>query len=149
MDRNDNIQEAVTAGIRHIGVSIYSSGKIRDYLVNKGFTVDTANSAVEELISRRYIDDRRAGRKVLLLRTGTKQESKKGIYNRLLSAGIASGIARDMISDLEEDSITCKELFIANGIDSSSSEEEKLKILKTALRRGYSYELASKVLCCL
>lgn len=149
MDHNDNIREAVSLGIRHIGVSVYSSGKIRDYLINKGFTANTAAIAVEELISRKYIDDRRAGRKVLLLRTGTKQESKKGIYNRLLSAGIASDIARDLTNSLDSDDITCKELFASHGIDSDSSEEEKIKMIKTALRRGYSYELAYKVLCCL
>ena len=43
-------KEAVTCAIRHIGTGIYSSGKIKLYLMQRGYSEDTAVSAVSLLI---------------------------------------------------------------------------------------------------
>ena len=59
MSDNRLTKEAVTCAIRHIGTGIYSSGKIKLYLLQKGFSEDTADSAVMNLVSSGYIDDMR------------------------------------------------------------------------------------------
>ena len=138
-------KEAVTCAIRHIGTGIYSSGKIRLYLMQRGYSEAVAVEAVKLLIDSGYIDDLRASRKVLAVRSGKKQESKQFIYQRLLEAGIDEECADIVVDDLESDIDTCKALFDANfgSLDEDSPDRED-EFLKIAVLRGYSMETARK-----
>ena len=84
MSDNISTKEAVTCAIRHIGTGIYSSGKIKTYLIQKGYSEAVASSAVKHLIDTGYIDDMRASRKVLAARSGKKQESRQYIFQRMI-----------------------------------------------------------------
>ena len=137
-------REAVTCAIRHIGTGIYSSGKIRVYLIQKGYSEDVAVSAVKQLIDTGYIDDMRASRKVLAARSGKKQESRHYIYKRLLDAGISTECSDEIVASLGSDTDTCLSLFEAvygndPGEDYSDREEEFIRL---AGLRGYSLETA-------
>ncbi|MBP5655937.1 MAG: RecX family transcriptional regulator [Clostridiales bacterium] len=139
---SQEVRSAISCGIRHIGIATYSSGKVKAFLVNKGYSDNIAEDAVSELIRTGYIDDEKAAGKVLRTRTGKKQESRAYIFNRLMEAGIAEDTA-DLICDgLPSDTDTCIALFEAMGKpeDPDTCREE---YLKTASRRGYSYEVAS------
>ncbi len=143
MSDNSTTKEAVTCAIRHIGTGIYSSGKIRAYLMQKGYSEDVSVSAVRHLIDTGYIDDMRASRKVLAARSGKKQESRQYIYKRLLEAGIDPDCSEGIVASLGSDTDTCLNLFKASygtGEDYSDREEEFLKL---AALRGYSLETAS------
>ena len=138
-------KEAVTCAIRHIGTGIYSSGKIRLYLMQRGYSEAVAIEAVKLLIDSGYIDDLRASRKVLAVRSGKKQESKQFIYQRLLEAGIDEECADIVVDDLEIDIDTCKALFDANfGSPDEDSSDREDEFLKIAVLRGYSMETARK-----
>ena len=141
------LRSAVSEGIRHIGIGIYSSGKIREYLMNKGFDRNIAFAAVQELVDRGYIDDMRAGRKVLNSRTGKKQESKRMLYQRMIVAGVSSESADIMLSECEDDNRTCIMLYDSLIPDRDSLKDDPSDIaralIKKALSRGYSYEVAS------
>ena len=138
-------KEAVTCAIRHIGTGIYSSGKIRLYLMQRGYSEAVAVEAVKLLIDSGYIDDLRASRKVLAVRSGKKQESKQFIYQRLLEAGIDEECADLVVDDLESDIYTCKALFEANfGSPDEDSSDREDEFLKIAVLRGYSMETARK-----
>ena len=138
-------KEAVTCAIRHIGTGIYSSGKIRLYLMQRGYSEAVAIEAVKLLIDSGYIDDLRASRKVLAVRSGKKQESKQFIYQRLLEAGIDEECADLVVDDLESDIYTCKALFEANfGSPDEDSSDREDEFLKIAVLRGYSMETARK-----
>ena len=144
MSDNSLTKEAVTCAIRHIGTGVYSSGKIRFYLIQKGYSEGVAIDAVKHLIATGYIDDMRASRKVLAARSGKKQESRQFIYKRLLEAGIASDCADEIIASLDSDNNTCLQLFEAsfggdNNDDFSDREDEFMKL---AQLRGYSLETA-------
>ena len=143
MAASDTYNEALSAAIRHIGIATYSSGKIYSYLVNKGFPEDISSSVVNELIKREYINDRKASRKVLISRTGKKQESKANIHKRLLEAGISDDIADDVVSTLDDDITTCGLLYESLGYD-NDSEETREAMITIALRRGYSLECAAR-----
>lgn len=142
-DMNDkDVKEAVTCAIRHIGTGIYSSGKIYIYLANKGFDDSVCAAAVKELVSTGYIDDRRAAKKVLFVRSGKKQESRNYIYRRLLEAGVESDIADDVVSSLPDDVDTCKSLYEANyGLPDDDSDRED-EYIRLAQLRGYGVETA-------
>lgn len=144
MSDNSPTKEAVTCAIRHIGTGVYSSGKIRAYLMQKGYSEDVSVSAVKHLIDTGYIDDMRASRKVLAVRSGKKQESRQYIYKRLLEAGIDPDLSDEIVASLGSDTDTCLSLFEASfgkcsGEDYSDREEEFLKL---AALRGYSLETA-------
>jgi len=142
MKREVLYKEALTAAIKHIGIATYSSGKIFAYLTGKGFPEDIASDVVQELIEREYINDRKASRKVIISRTGKKQESREFILKRLISAGVDINIANTVVSELESDRVTCVNLFSALGYD-SDSEENREEMIGIASRRGYTYDIAS------
>ncbi len=145
MSDSNRTKEAVTCAIRHIGTGIYSSGKIRLYLMQRGYSEAVAVEAVKLLIDSGYIDDLRASRKVLAARSGKKQESKQFIYQRLLEAGIDEECADIVVDDLESDIDTCKALFDANfGSPDEDSSDREDEFLKIAVLRGYSMETARK-----
>ena len=144
MSDNSSTKEAVTCAIRHIGTGVYSSGKIRIYLIQKGYSDSVATDAVKHLVATGYIDDMRASRKVLTARSGKKQESRQYIYKRLLEAGIDPDCSDEIVASLGSDTDTCLSLFEASfgkcsGEDYSDREEEFLKL---AALRGYSLETA-------
>ena len=141
----DSVSDAQTAGIRHIGIGTCSSGKMREYLRKKGFNVDVINEAVSELIRREYIDDYRAGRKVLLNRSGRKQESKSYLRQRLYAAGVSSAVADVLISEVADDVDLCFNLYlsIAPAADPESEDLSFMnELLKTAAKRGFNPEVA-------
>ena len=141
----DSVSDAQTAGIRHIGIGTCSSGKMREYLRKKGFYSNVINEAVSELIRREYIDDYRAGRKVLLYRSGKKQESRRFLKERLYAAGVRSEVSDNLLSEVEEDSILCFNLYLSvkpeySGEDSPDFVEAEL--MKLAAKRGFGVEAA-------
>ncbi len=138
------IKEAVTAGIRHIGIAVYSSGKIVKYLMNKGYSMSVARSAVSIISERGYIDDFKAARKVINARTGRKQESKRYIYQRLLNDGISRSCADQIVSNLIDDRTTCLSLLEATYpvVPDSIDEDFINAFIKKAQQRGYSPDTA-------
>ena len=139
------IKEAVTCAIRHIGTGVYSSGKIRVYLENKGFDESVCLAAVKELVNTGYIDDRRASRKVIAARSGKKQESRNYMLQRFLEAGIDSDIAEEIAAGLNDDVDTCKSLYEANfGTPEEDYSDREDEFIKLAQLRGYGLELSRK-----
>lgn len=144
MSDNSSTKEAVTCAIRHIGTGVYSSGKIRIYLIQKGYSDSVATDAVKHLVATGYIDDMRASRKVLAARSGKKQESRQYIYKRLLEAGIDSNCADDIVATLDRDDHTCLQLFIASfsGGNKDDYYDREDEFYKLAQLRGYNIETA-------
>lgn len=144
-----SVADAVSAGIKHIGIAVYSSGKVYEFLVRKGFDPDAARTAVAQLVEREYIDDVRAGRKVLASRVGKKQESRALLAQRLKVAGVARDSITELLGECEDDRITCEKLIKSYYPDISSSlcsEAELNDIITYASRRGYKPELVTSVI---
>ena len=145
MSVDPKVDEAFSVGLRHIGIAVYSSGKIYEYLLRKGYESQIAHTAVNNLVERKYIDDTRAGRKVVNTRTGRKQESKALLYKRLLQAGIAEDKADELISLTRDDRDTCLDLIKATYPvlpDDYDEYELITEIMKLCARRGYTPEVA-------
>ena len=143
MSDSNRTKEAVTCAIRHIGTATYSSGKIRLYLMQRGYPEDVAVLAVKLLIDSGYIDDMRASRKVLAARSGKKQESRNFIFQRLLEAGIDEKCADIVVADLESDLDTCKSLYEASfGSPDEDSFDRQDEFIRLAQLRGYGIETA-------
>lgn len=141
----ESVSDACTCGIRHIGIGTISSGKLCLYLKKNGFNDDVIREACDELIRRRYIDDDKAGRKVLLYRSGKKQESKRYLRERLYAAGVSSQVADDLISMVEDDSDLCFNLYLSvkpevGSIDEAHDMSDYLK--KLAQKRGFTPDIS-------
>lgn len=144
---DDILSEAVTCSIRHIGLGITSSGKIKSYLENAGFNEEIIDKAIDELILRGYVDDKRFSHKIIKSRTNKKQESKNLLYKRLLSSGINKDIASLVIDSLPEDNETMHLLIKACGFELDSlTPSSKETLLKLLIRRGYSIDTISDIL---
>ena len=143
MNSSDTYRQALSCAVKHIGIATYSSGKIFIYLVNKGFPEDIASGVVKELIERQYIDDHKASRKVIISRTGKKQESRDYIYKRLLAAGIDEGVADEVTASLPSDNETCLMLYESLDYD-EDSEEVRASMIDMAIKRGFTYDTASE-----
>lgn len=139
---NSKVDLAVTDAIRHIGIGTSSYWKVVDYLTGSGYDRDLSVKAADKLVERKYIDDVRAGHKVLRTRVGKKQESRSYIYMRLLSAGLKQENASVLSDSLPSDDETCYQLFCAFSDDALALPEEKREdfFKKTGKKRGYSYE---------
>lgn len=144
----DLFKTAVSEAITHIGISNYSSGKIKKYLLNKGYDISLVTDVVSSLIDRGYIDDRRASRSVLLLRTGKKRESKALTLNRLLAAGISEEVAEAVVYEIQSDSDSIKELFDSALPSDFDPYDENMRnfALKLAKQRGFTLECAKNEL---
>lgn len=144
-----SVADAVSAGIRHIGIAVYSSGKVYEFLVRKGYDPDTAHTAVAQLVEREYIDDVRAGRKVLASRTGKKQESRALLAQRLKASGVARDIIQEVLSECDDDRVTCEMLiksYYPDILSTICSKAELDDIITYASRRGYRPELVTSVI---
>ena len=144
---NDDVllADAVTTAIRHIGIGTYSSGKIYTYLQQKGYPSAVCRLAVIEVTNRGYIDDFKAANKVIRSRTGNKQESKYYLAQRLKNAGINSTIIDSVISEIDNDTVTCIRLFDSSFLTNNSDDSYALysDAMKLASKRGYTLEVAS------
>ena len=137
--------DAATCGIRHIGIGTSSSGKMREYLKKQGFDDCVIRAVVEDLIRRDYIDDERAGRKVLLVRSGKKQESRAYLRKRLFAAGVRSTVIDKLMTEVEEDGVLCFNLYLSVKPDVSDTEEayaSRDELMKLASKRGFTSEAA-------
>lgn len=108
---DDSQRDARMRAISYIGISHKSSGKVKDYLVRAGYSPDTAEEAVDSLVTDGYIDDLRIARSLINARTGKKSEGRYALQQRFLQAGIS----RDILPSAEEyfrsDSDSIGELF--------------------------------------
>lgn len=144
----DSASDAQTAGIRHIGIGTCSSGKMREYLRKKGFSGEAVNEAVKELIRREYIDDERAGRKVLLNRSGKKQESRRFLKERLYAAGVRSEVSDKLLQEVEEDTDLCFNLYLSVSPElPDESDDHEAELMKIAAKRGFGLEVARTAYC--
>lgn len=152
INESEVFYQARAHALKYIGFRSCSSGKVRKYLIDKGYEIELSNAVVDELIERNFIDDYKACKQILIARCGKKQESKHYCYNRLIAAGVEEDVADDYVSHLESDLGTCKKLFEAlltsNEFSSKTvnitPEDYRLLLIKYALKRGYTLEVAAR-----
>jgi SOS response regulatory protein OraA/RecX len=100
----DNAErEARSIAISYIGISRKSSGRVSDYLKNKGISRDTSDTVIQQLILDGYIDDVRIARSMIASRTDRKTEAKSMLLRRLTQAGISRDAILSVKGDIPED----------------------------------------------
>ncbi len=149
MDRDLQYSDARNKAIAHIGIAVSSSGKIRDFLSDKGYDADVIEEVIEQLSEEKYIDDVRYAGKILRARSGAKAEGRLKLASRLLAAGVASDVISDVLSDsayADENTImdVIRDRFPADSFSTEPSETKRqlAKAIRYLESRGYSSSLA-------
>ena len=149
MDRDQQYSEARNKAIAHIGIAVSSSGKIRDFLSEKGYDRDVIEEVIEQLIEDKYVDDKRYALKILRARSGAKAEGRAKLQARLEASGVPYDVISGLLSKPEfRDENTILDVISARypaGSFSSDPAEAK-KELQKAIRylesRGYPAALS-------
>ncbi len=149
MDHDLQYSEARNKAIAHIGIAVSSSGKIRNFLSEKGYDSDVIEEVIDQLIEDKYVDDYRYARKILRSRSGSKSEGSIKLESRLEDAGIPSEVIRDVLSDKEfSDEITILDVIADRfppesfSSDPREAKKELAKAIRYLESRGYSASLA-------
>lgn len=104
--------QARQAAFIYIGISLRSSGKVREKLCRRGFGDAVIEQVLQDLINEKYIDDLRLARNKLRLRRSRDGESRLMLYQRLLRAGIEADCAATAIDELPQDDETTAVAYI-------------------------------------
>ncbi len=149
MNREQQYSEARNKAIAHIGIAVSSSGKIRDFLLEKGYPSDMVEDVIDQLCEEKYVDDVRYAKKILRTRSGSKAEGRAKLSMRLENAGVDTDIARKALSSPEyadENTImdVIRDRFPAGSFsaDPAEAKRELAKAIRYLESRGYSSSLA-------
>lgn len=149
MNREQQYSEARNKAIAHIGIAVSSSGKIRDFLLEKGYPSDVVEDVIDQLCEEKYVDDVRYAKKILRTRNGSKAEGRAKLSMRLENAGVDTDIARKVLSSPEyadENTImdVIRDRFPAGSFstDPAEAKRELAKAIRYLESRGYSSSLA-------
>ena len=93
----DEIEKAKQKGLLILGYGAYSANAVKGKLRQKGFSEEAADSAVEYLIEKKYIDEIRDATRLC-----ESLMNKKYGKRRILSAISAKGYGEEAISAAEE-----------------------------------------------
>lgn len=152
---DESLKSARQCAISYIGISNKTSGKVREYLLRKGYSLDISEHTVADLIQDGYIRDRRAAEAIVRTRSGRRAEGKAVLLRRILAAGIPDSIAKEVISDSVDDSKAIV-AFIESTIlptytDAFLSDREGFmkwyqKSMRKLMAKGFSADLSSESL---
>ncbi len=141
--------EARNKAIAHIGIAVSSSGKIRDFLTEKGYDREVIEEVIEQLSEDKYVDDVRYAKKILRSRSGSKAEGRAKLRARLEANGIADDVIDDLLRRKEySDEVTILDVISDRFPLESFSEDPKeakkqlVKAVRYLESRGYSSSLA-------
>ena len=141
--------EARNKAIAHIGIAVSSSGKIREFLSDKGYDADVIEEVIAQLIEDKYIDDMRYALKVLRSRSGRNSEGRTKLRARLEASGIPDATIHEVLSrDEYADENTIMEVISDRfppesfSSDPKAAKKELVKAVRYLESRGYSSSLA-------
>ena len=93
----DEIEKAKQKGLLILGYGAYSASAVKGKLRGKGFSEEAAEAAVEYLVEKKYIDEKRDATRLC-----ESLIKKKYGKRRILSAISAKGYGEEAISAAEE-----------------------------------------------
>lgn len=149
MSYEQQYSEARNKAIAHIGIAVSSSGRIRDYLSEYGYSQDVIEDVIAQLREEKYVDDRRVALKILRTRSGNKAEGQLKLAARLESNGIPEEVISEVLKAEEfQDENTIMDVISDRypvgsfSNDPREARRELSKAVRYLESRGYSTSLA-------
>ena len=141
LDREDKIYAAYKRGMYILGFGACSEKTLLGKLLSKGFEKESAQSAVERIRQKGFIDDRQTAVRDAQ-RCVSKLWGERRIHAYLSQRGYSTDLCNDAIFELEEQGVcfddTCVELIRSRYLPLPDDKKEKQKLIAALLRYGYS-----------
>ena len=141
--------QAKQAALKKLDRRERSSGEIRVFLKSLGFSPETISQTIEELQARNYLNDERYSR-ALIRELGRGGKGPTWIQMKLRQKGIQLDRAEieNLLLEVADTSEldAARKLFARKFPHELKDFSEKRKAFQILLRRGFSYEVAQKVI---
>lgn len=122
-----------------------SEYEVKQKLFKKGFSKIVIESTIEKLREYHYVDDQEYAK---LYISSCSKKSKREIENKLRGKGVKKEIIDELLADVDDELEEENAIIFANKYIKNKVLDEKTKrnLIANLVRRGYSYDLAIKVL---
>ena len=139
---------ALIKGIEYCCKYQKTKRQVKDYLVKKGYSLETAFYVIDKLKEYKYVDDVEYARKYLELYQ--QKEGKRLSFYKLMNKGVKKEDIENAFSQLEinssENALNIAKKHVRN---KELTRENLQKTYKYLLGKGFSYEEASTAISCL
>lgn len=147
-DSEDNRNLAFNFALRYLSFRNRSTKEVYDYLIRKNFVDETINVALKRLVDLKFINDEEFARLWIESRQKHKGKSKFILKSELRMKGLKDDQIQPLLNEAQEDFETAKIAYDKKKriLGNLPSEEFKKKMAAFLQRRGYSWEVVSKLL---
>lgn len=143
----DSSRNALRHAFRLLGYKDRSENEMYERLIKKGFSGKVAEEVVAYLRDRGFIDDRRFAETLKKNAVDKKYLGKRGTRNYLMSKGIPSVIADEILGS-EDDYLDAAKMLVEKKIRNMKNIDEdaiKRRLWGMLLRKGFSVDTVKKV----
>ncbi len=147
-DTEDNRKLAFNFALKYLSLRNRSTKEVYDYLIRKHFIEDSINPALQRLIEMKFLNDETFAEQWVESRQKYKNKSRLVLRMELKQKGINDSTIAQTINNAQEDLETAKIAFEKKKktLGNLPPEEFKKKMGGFLSRRGYSWEIISKLL---
>ena len=143
-----NLRDAKSAAIKYLAFKLRTEKEIRDKLYNKGFEEEIVSSAIDELKSSGYIDDRLYASKYISDRLKLKPRSGKLLQYELECRGVARDDIFYVLNGTDLDELSIAESLVNKKFGKFDCSDEKIvkRIYSFLSNRGFDYGIINEVI---
>lgn len=134
---DSQVEFAFEQAASYLASRMKSAAQVKDYLINKDYSPEAAESAVERLIDNGLIDDQAYAQAYIESVGGTR--GHRYLRQKLWERGI-----RDAELPEEDPAIVCELIGKRRGVSGKMEMNERKKVHNFLLSRGFSYETIKK-----
>lgn len=148
-----NEQQLYNYGINRISSRDYLRAELFTKMSNLQPDPDMVNRVLDKLTSQGYIDDKRRIRAVF--NSYSSKESSSKTKNRLIQKGASKDLIEEVLYELEDDNSTKNfeydqetdaALILLDRKFKIYNKDEREKMLRFLISKGYNYSLCTKIL---
>ncbi len=147
-DSEDNRSLAFNFSLKYLSFRNRSTKEVYDYLIRKNFVEETINFVLKKLVDLKFLNDEEFARGWIESRQKYKNKSKLILKSELRMKGLKDDLIQPLLNEANEDIETARILFEKKKktLSRFSPEDFKKKMGAFLQRRGYSWEIISKLL---
>lgn len=126
----------------------YTAAELRQRLLDRGYTPETADDCVARLTADRTLDDRRVAALHIRTARDIKGRGRLRIERELSQRGIAPALAHELLADLpkDDDQAQIARILARKRLPARLSLAERRRIFQHLLRRGFPADAIGKAL---
>jgi regulatory protein len=134
--------------LKLLGRRDYTTAEIRQKLLDREFSAEDVDAAVDGLIADRLLDDRRTAAAHLRTASRVKGRGRLRIQQELQARGVDRGLVREVLAGLPAaDETTAIETFLRRRrLPDTLTMADRRRVFQQLLRRGFTSDVIAKAL---